>query len=85
VWERIAEVKRDQRQRGQYLGGAVPLGYVLGENGELVPEQQRAIARMRKLRDQGLAFQTISEKMKAAGLAISHMGVKNVLREGREA
>ena len=85
MWERIAEVKRDQRQRGQYLGGAVPFGYVLGENGELVPEQQRAIARMRKLRDQGLAFQTISEKMKAAGLAISHMGVKNVLREGREA
>ena len=49
--ERIAEVKRDQRQRGRYLGGAVPLGYRVGEAGELVPvpEQQAAIKRMRKL------------------------------------
>ena len=55
----MAEVKRDQRQRGRYLGGAVPWGYRVGEAGELVPipeQQQAAIRRMRKLRDQGLAL-----------------------------
>ena len=29
--ERITEVKRDQRQRGRYLGGTVPFGYRLGD------------------------------------------------------
>ena len=79
--ERVAEVKRDQRQRGRYLGGAVPWGYRVGEAGELVPipEQQAAIRRMRKLRDQGLALRAIAEKMKAAGVSISHAGVKNAL------
>jgi DNA invertase Pin-like site-specific DNA recombinase len=79
--ERVAEVKRDQRQRGRYLGGAVPWGYCIGDAGELVPvpEKQLAIRRMRKLRDQGVALRTIAEKMKTAGVSISHAGVKNAL------
>ena len=79
--ERIAEVKRDQRQRGRYLGGTPPYGYRVGEAGELVevPEQQMAIRRMRKLKDQGLALRTIADKMKAAGVPISHVGVKKAL------
>ena len=79
--ERIAEVKRDQRTRGRYLGGAVPWGYRVGERGELVPipEQQAALKRMQKLREQGLALRAIADKMKAAGVSISHAGVKNAL------
>jgi putative DNA-invertase from lambdoid prophage Rac len=48
IRERIADVKRDQRSRGRYLGGTVPFGYRVGENGELVeiPEQQEAIRTM---------------------------------------
>jgi len=58
-----------------------PWGYRVGEAGELVPiqEQQAAIRRMRKLRGQGLALRTIAAKMKAAGVSISHAGVKNAL------
>jgi hypothetical protein len=43
-----------RRQRGPYLGGTVPFGWRVGEGGELiaVPEQQRAITRMKRLRDQ---------------------------------
>ena len=33
--ERIADVKRDQRTRGRFLGGTVPFGYRLGADGEL--------------------------------------------------
>ena len=74
-------MKRDQRQRGRYLGGAVPWGYRVGEDGALVPipEQQAAIRRMRKLRDQGLALRAIADQMKASGVSISHAGVKNAL------
>jgi hypothetical protein len=34
---------------------------------------------MRKLKDQGLALRTIADKMKAAGVPISHVGVKKAL------
>ena len=79
--ERITEVKRDQRQRGRYLGGTPPFGWRVGEAGELVPvaDQQAAIRRMRKLKDQGLALRAIADTMAAAGVQISHVGVKKAL------
>ena len=79
--ERIAEVKRDQRQRGRYLGGTPPFGWRVGEAGELVPvpEQQAAIKRTRRLKDQGLALRAIADRMTAAGIQISHVGVKKAL------
>jgi hypothetical protein len=44
-----------------------------------VPEQQAAIRKTRKLRDQGLALRAISERTKVAWISISHAGVKNTL------
>lgn len=86
--ERIAEVKRDhQKKRGRYLGGIVPFGYTLGDDGKLVPvpAQQKAIARMRKLREQGLKLRAIAAKMTAAGHPISHVGVRNIMASERGA
>jgi putative DNA-invertase from lambdoid prophage Rac len=85
--ERITEVKRDQRQRGRYLGGTPPFGWRVGETGELVPmpEQQAAIRRMRKLKDQGFALRTIADAMTASGVQISHVGVKKALAAGHRA
>jgi putative DNA-invertase from lambdoid prophage Rac len=79
--ERIAEVKRDQRQRGRYLGGTPPFGWRVGEDGELVavPEQQGALKRMREMRAKGLALRVIADQMKSAGVSISHVGVKKAL------
>jgi putative DNA-invertase from lambdoid prophage Rac len=79
--ERIAEVKRDQRTRGRYLGGKAPFGWKVGDDSELVaiPEQQATIAQMRTLRAEGLSYRAIAEKIAAAGGQISHMGVKKVL------
>jgi putative DNA-invertase from lambdoid prophage Rac len=78
--ERVAEVKRDQRQRGRYLGGKVPWGKV-GDAGNLLPEptKQTALKQMRKLRAEGASLRAISDKMKAAGVSITHQGVKNAL------
>lgn len=33
IRERITDVKRDQRQRGRYLGGRVPFGYRVDDGG----------------------------------------------------
>jgi DNA invertase Pin-like site-specific DNA recombinase len=80
--ERITDVKRDQKQRGRYLGGRTPFGFSVGDDGELVPipAQQAAIARMRALRAEGMGLMAIAEAMKAEGVRISHMGVKSALR-----
>jgi hypothetical protein len=45
-------VKADQKARGRYLGGTVPFGFRLGENGELVEHeaQQEAIREMSGLK-----------------------------------
>jgi hypothetical protein len=45
IRERVAQVKRDQRQRGGCLGGKVPYGVRVGAEGalEAVPEQQAVI------------------------------------------
>ena len=37
--DRIRATKRMQRQRGRYLGGIVPWGWIKGADGELVPIQ----------------------------------------------
>ncbi len=81
IRERISDVKRDQRERGRYLGGSVPFGFRLGGDGALVPHapEQAAIIRMRELRDDGRSLRAIAEAIQAEGLEISHVGVKKVL------
>ena len=81
IRERIADVKRDQRQRGRYLGGLVPFGYRVTEDGELVeePGEIAAIARMKELRASGLSLRGISKAMKDAGMNISHEAVREIV------
>jgi DNA invertase Pin-like site-specific DNA recombinase len=80
----ITEVKRLQRKR-RYLGGTAPWGWRVGEAGELepIPEQQAAIRHMRRLREEGKSLRTIARMMAAAGISISHAGVKNALADER--
>jgi DNA invertase Pin-like site-specific DNA recombinase len=81
IRERIRDVKTDQRKRQRYLGGIVPFGWQIGEDGGLieVPEQQRAIQRIIELRHNGLSLRAISAAIAAEGMRLSHEGVKNVL------
>jgi putative DNA-invertase from lambdoid prophage Rac len=83
--ERITEVKRDQRERGRFLGGTAPFGYRKGRDGALVPvpRQQAAIARMKKLRGEGASLRDISAALKADGFKLSHVGVANALAAAR--
>jgi DNA invertase Pin-like site-specific DNA recombinase len=81
IRERIATVKADQRARNRYLGGRIPYGWRVAENGELaeLPEQQAAIARMRAMRAEGLSLRAIATAMREAGHPLSHEGVAGVL------
>ena len=71
--------------RQRYLGGIVPFGWQIGEDGGLVgvPEQQRAIQRIVELRRKGLSLRAISSSIAAEGVQLSHEGVKNVLAAAR--
>lgn len=81
IRERIRDVKADQRTRGRYLGGTVPFGWRLGEDGGLVADvaEQAAISRMLDLRLEGRSLRAIAATIKADGFALSHVGVKKVL------
>src|SRR3954452_24060357 len=56
--ERIADVKKDQRARGRFLGGTVPFGYRLREDGELIPHEgeQEAILEARMMKARGASL-----------------------------
>ena len=81
IRERIRDVKADQRKRKRYLGGIVPFGWQVGQNGELVevPTEQAAIRRVMDLHREGLSLRAISTTIKGEGINLSHVGVKSVI------
>jgi DNA invertase Pin-like site-specific DNA recombinase len=86
IRERIRDVKADQRNRGRYLGGTVPFGWRLGDDGALIeaPEQQAAVRRMLEMRRTGSSLRAIADAIKAEGFALSHVGVKKVVEAAED-
>jgi putative DNA-invertase from lambdoid prophage Rac len=85
IRERITDVKRDQRQRGRYLGGRIPFGYRVDENGALIEaeDQQAAIRDMLSMRSKGASLRSIAEAMKGRGLMVSHNAVREITARAR--
>src|SRR5215213_8180084 len=81
IRERITNVKQDQKARGRYLGGKVPFGYRVGQDGLLVEHEgeQEAIRAIRAMRAQGIALRPIAAAMAERGFRISHEAVKQVV------
>ena len=67
--------------RNRFLGGSMPFGFTVAEDGTLepVPEQQTAIARMTRMRASGAPYRAISAAMKADGFDLSHEAVRGIL------
>jgi putative DNA-invertase from lambdoid prophage Rac len=65
IRERIGQVKADQKARGRFLGGSVPFGFTLGEDGDLVPHeaQQDAIREIVATEGSGEALRAIAAEM----------------------
>jgi putative DNA-invertase from lambdoid prophage Rac len=61
IRERVTQTKRDQRGRGRYLGGKVPFGFKVGDDGELVEDaaEQTVIMHARDLREGGATLRAI--------------------------
>ncbi|GJD93086.1 recombinase family protein [Methylobacterium iners] len=81
IRERISDVKKDQKARNRYLGGKVPFGYRVGDQGDLVEHEaeQEAVTLMKTLKTDGKSLRVIAEAVQAKGFRISHVGVKEVL------
>ena len=88
IRERVRDVKRDQKERNRFLGGTVPFGWKLAEDGSLVPDPvaQAAIATMAQARAAGRSLRQCAEMVRERhGLEVSHMTVKRVLGADRMA
>ena len=85
IVERLKETKADLKRQGRFLGGSVPFGYRV-ENKLLVevPEEQRAVREMRRLRKQGQSLRAIAEKVsEKLNRKIAHGTVKQVLDQSK--
>jgi putative DNA-invertase from lambdoid prophage Rac len=88
IRERVRDVKRDQKERNRFLGGTVPFGWKLADDGLLVEDAQAqaAIATMREARVTGGSLRYCAELVRERhGIEVSHMTVKRVLEADRTA
>jgi putative DNA-invertase from lambdoid prophage Rac len=78
IRERILDVKLNQRKRNRFLGGTVPFGWKVGEDGALIeePEQQATIRKILQLRQDGLSLRAIAADISGA---VSHVTVKSII------
>src|SRR3954452_8149555 len=88
IRERVRDVNRDQKERNRFLGGTVPFGWKLAEDGSLVPDPvaQAAIATMREAHAASSSLRQCAEMVRDRhGIEVSHMTVKRVLEADRTA
>ena len=85
IRERIADVKRDQRSRGRFLGGRRPFGYRITDDGllEACEKERKALVAIRRMQKAGKSLRDIAAAMQARGVKISHQGVKKLLSRAR--
>lgn len=64
IRERITQTKKDQKDRGRYLGGKVPFGYRVADGGLVeVPEEQRMIAEAVEMRWKHIPLRAIRDEL----------------------
>jgi DNA invertase Pin-like site-specific DNA recombinase len=74
---RMRAGKLAKRARGGYIGGRVPFGYELGDDGALVESkiEQAALRRMVDLRAEGATLRAICDILTAEGFETKHGGI----------
>jgi DNA invertase Pin-like site-specific DNA recombinase len=84
IRERVTQTKRDQRQRGRYLGGKVPFGFRVSPDGALepIPEQQVVIRRAAEMRAKGAPLRAVRAALEAEhGARLSLDAIQRIARE----
>jgi DNA invertase Pin-like site-specific DNA recombinase len=90
IRERTRSAMSVKRLRGERISGHVPFGWDFGSNGRLVANarEQTIIARMRRLRAEGLSYRGIAARLDGEGILPKrgrrwiHTTVKSILTRG---
>jgi DNA invertase Pin-like site-specific DNA recombinase len=89
IRERLVDGRTAKRRDGGHIGGSAPFGFRKIDTGRAArlepdPTQQAALADMRKLAAEGMAFRAIAAAVQERhGLAVSHVTVRAALaRDG---
>lgn len=81
--EAIRAVKRARKEQGKYLGGPVPFGWRIDDNGcfRQDREQQGIISEIKALRRDRWSYRDIALKLKENnGIILSHEGIRRILK-----
>jgi len=80
--ERIKNIKKVQRDKGRFLGGSRPFGYMIHSNGRLIenPMEQKVLKRIMQLREQGLSLRSIAAEVTTPVAPVSFKTVQRILQ-----
>ena len=84
--ERIKTVKQNQRNKGRFLGGSRPFGYLIHANGRLVenPMEQKVLKQIIRMNEQGLSLRAISAEVSTPVMPISFKTVQRLLKRHQQ-
>jgi putative DNA-invertase from lambdoid prophage Rac len=87
IGERIRATKRQQKARGEYLGGKAPFGFAYDADKMLVPvpEQQKELRRIKRLATRGLSPYRISADLAERDVKLSHVTIRKIIAGRRVA
>jgi len=83
----IKAAKTQLKKKGRYLGGPVPFGWMVSEEGVLVnnPVEQKIISEIEQLRKNKNSYREIAVQLRQKfDVRMSHEGVRKVLERNRE-
>lgn len=83
----IKAAKKQLKMKGRYLGGPVPFGWMVSEEGILVnnPAEQKIIAEIEQLREEKNSYREIASQLRHKfNVRLSHEGVRKVLERNRD-
>jgi DNA invertase Pin-like site-specific DNA recombinase len=80
--ERIKTVKQSQRNKGRFLGGSRPFGYLIHSNGRLIenPMEQKVLKQIIRMNQQGKSLRAISAEVSTPVMPISFKTVQRLLK-----
>lgn len=80
--ERIKNIKKVQRDKGRFLGGSRPFGYMIHSNGRLIenPMEQKVLKRIMQLREHGLSLRSIAAAVSTPVAPVSFKTVQRILQ-----
>jgi putative DNA-invertase from lambdoid prophage Rac len=84
--ERIKTVKQRQRNKGRFLGGSRPFGYLIHSNGRLIenPMEQKVLRQIIRMNQQGKSLRAISAEVSTPMMPISFKTVQRLLKRHQD-